>query len=226
MTDSRYLRNFDAITEEEQTLLSHSRVFIAGSGGLGGHLFSDLLRLGVGHITIIDGDVFEISNLNRQLLSSQDTLGVSKAAAAAAYAASVNPTVEVSAGHIFLTEENCAGLISGHDLVLDALDNIESRYILSKKCDDLKIPYVYGAICGWSAQIGFFPAGTAFQRIQMLYPQEMKLKDKSCLSFIPAVCASHQAAEAVKYLLRRKPSLQDSVLYLDLLEQETERIPF
>lgn len=226
MTETRYSRNIGAITEAEQQLLSQSRVFIAGAGGLGGYLFSYLLRTGVGQITIIDGDSFDESNLNRQLLSSNDVIGLSKAAIASDYALSVNPSVKVKAIKTFLTEENCESLLKDHDLVLDALDNIESRRILAKGCDCLKIPCVYGAIRGWNAQISFFPAGTAEKRMQLLYPSGSTLSDKSTLSFIPALCASYQSAEAVKYLIHRTPSLQNSLLYLDLLEQETEEIPF
>lgn len=226
MTEERYSRNIGALTEEEQLLLQQKRVFLAGCGGLGGALFAHLLRIGFGSVTAIDGDVFEITNLNRQLLSTMDLLGHAKADAAAQYAHAVNPSVHVETKKIFLTEENCDALIAGHDLVFDALDNIESRRILSSACDRLHIPMVYGAIRGWSAQAGVFPPGTASQRISMLYPASAALNDKSCLAFTPALCASLQAAEAVKYLLQKNSCLTDRLVYVDLLEQEFEKIPF
>ena len=88
--EERYIRNLGALTEEECAVLRGKTVFVAGCGGLGGYLIEMLLRLGVGEIRAADGDVFEASNLNRQLLSSPSTLGSGKAAAAAARAKEIN----------------------------------------------------------------------------------------------------------------------------------------
>lgn len=226
MAELRYSRNIGTISEEEQKLLKQKKVFLAGCGGLGGHIFAHLLRIGVGHITAIDGDCFDETNLNRQLLSGLDTLGKSKAMTAKAYAERVNPGVSVTTIQTFLNGENAAELLAGHDLVFDALDNIDSRRILAAECDRLGIPMVYGGIRGWNVQVGFFPAGTAAERIAMLYPPTAALIDKSCMAFTPAVCASLQAAEGLKYLLGRGNGLGDRLLYADLLENEFEEIPF
>ena len=106
--DERYIRNLGALTEEECALLRTKTVFVAGCGGLGGYLIEMLLRIGVGEIRAADGDVFEASNLNRQLLSSPLSLGQSKAEAVAARAALVNPGVRFEAIPAFVTEENAA----------------------------------------------------------------------------------------------------------------------
>ena len=101
--DERYVRNLGALTEQECTLLGTKTVFVAGCGGLGGYLIEMLLRLGIGTIRAADGDVFEVSNLNRQLLSSPSSLGQSKAEAAASRAALVNPDVRFEAIPEFVT---------------------------------------------------------------------------------------------------------------------------
>lgn len=88
--EARYLRNFDALTEEEFRALRAGRVLVVGCGGLGGHLIELLARLGVGSLTVVDGDVFEETNLNRQLLSTEALLGCSKAQAAADRVRAVN----------------------------------------------------------------------------------------------------------------------------------------
>ena len=119
--DERYVRNLGALTERECNLLRTKTVFVAGCGGLGGYLIEMLLRLGVGTIRAADGDAFEASNLNRQLLSSPSSLGQPKAEAAAARAALVNPDVRFEAIPEFVTEENAGRLIRGCDAVLDAL---------------------------------------------------------------------------------------------------------
>lgn len=226
MTELRYSRNIGTVTEEEMAILQSKKVFLAGCGGLGGNILSHLLRIGIGSVTAIDGDVFDETNLNRQLLSSTEVIGQSKAVTAAVFGKQVNPSVKLNTQHLFLTEENCPSLIAGHDMVIDALDNIESRRTLSAGCDKLGIPMLYGAIRGWTAQIGVFPPGKAFQRICTLYPKETALTDKSCLSFTPALCASIQVSEAVKYLLGKENCLLDRLLYIDLSEYDFEEIPF
>ena len=130
----RYARNHNTISQEENDRLKDFRVLVAGSGGLGGFIIEELGRLGVGHITAVDGDVFEESNLNRQLLSTEALLGTPKAEAAGIRMQAVNSEVEVIPKTIFITEENCEELIAGHDLVVDALDRISVRLLLEDCC--------------------------------------------------------------------------------------------
>ena len=220
--DPRYARNIPALTEAECAVLRNKRVLVVGCGGLGGHLIDLMARIGIGGIRAVDGDVFEPSNLNRQLLSEVPLLGAGKAAAAAARVARVNPDVAVEAVETFLTEENAASLLSGCDAVLDALDNIESRRILSAACGQAGIPYIFGAISGWVAQAAVCLPGDHL--IETLYPADTVLTDKSVLSFTPALCASVQAALCVK-LLTGRPVQSGTVYYYDLLNQEFEQIP-
>jgi len=221
--DRRYARNIPALTEEECLLLRKKRVLVAGCGGLGGHIIDQLARIGIGSLRVVDGDVFEETNLNRQLLSSVPLLGVSKAGAAAAHIARVSPETAVEAVEAFLTEDNAARLLEGCDLVLDALDNIPSRKMLAAACGKAGIPYVYGAISGWVAQAAVSMPGDGL--IDALYPAGIEVSDKSVLSFTPALCASLQSALCVKYLVGR-PLETGTVYYFDLLNQEFETIPF
>ena len=221
--DRRYARNIPALTEEECLLLRKKRVLVAGCGGLGGHIIDQLARIGIGSLRVVDGDVFEETNLNRQLLSSVPLLGVSKAGAAAAHIARVSPKTAVEAVEAFLTEDNAARLLEGCDLVLDALDNIPSRKMLAAACGKAGIPYVYGAISGWVAQAAVSMPGDGL--IDALYPAGIEVSDKSVLSFTPALCASLQSALCVKYLVGR-PLETGTVYYFDLLNQEFETIPF
>lgn len=220
--DARYARNIPALTEAECLALRHKRVLVVGCGGLGGHMVDQLARLGTGTIRVVDGDVFEASNLNRQLLSSVPMLGVNKAKAAADHAAQVNPDVTVEAVEEFLTEANVSGLIDGCDVVLDALDNIPARKLLSSACDQAGIPYIYGAIQGWIAQAAISMPGDHL--IDRLYPGEIVIRDKSVLSFTPALCASMQVSLCVK-LLTGRPAETGTIYYFDLLNQEFEVIP-
>lgn len=220
--EPRYQRNIPALTEAECAILRTKRVLVVGCGGLGGHILDQLARIGVGFIRAVDGDVFESTNLNRQLLSQMPLLGTSKANAAAAHLALVNPDVAVEAVEGFLTAENAPELIAGCDIVMDALDNIPSRKALAAACAEAGIPYVYGAIQGWVAQAAVSMPGD--QLIEKLFPQEVEIRDKSVLSFTPALCASMQTALCVKMLVGRTVET-GTIYYFDLLNQEFETIP-
>ena len=219
---ARYERNIPALTEAECALLRNKRVLVVGCGGLGGHLIEFLARVGIGSVRVVDGDVFEPSNLNRQLLSEVPLLGVSKAKAAADRIARVNPDVRVEAHGVFLTEANAAGLLSGCDAVLDGLDNIASRRTLAREASRLRIPFIYGAVNGWVAQAAISMPGDHL--VEKLYPEGAVLRNKSVLSFTPALCASMQVALCVK-LLTGRPVETGTLYYFDLLNQEFETIP-
>ena len=219
--EERYIRNLGALTEQECAQLRTKTVFVAGCGGLGGYLIEMLLRLGVGAIRAADGDVFEASNLNRQLLSSTRNLGRSKAAAAANRAAEVNPDVRFTAIPEFLTEENAAELIQGCDAVLDALDNIQARRILARACAEEGIPMIHGAICGWTAQAAVIMPGDDL--IDRIYPEGASPSSKASLSFTPPFCAALQTALCTRLLVGRP--LEAGRFYIaDLLDMEIARI--
>ena len=220
--EPRYIRNIPALTEQECALLRTKRVAVIGCGGLGGYLIEHLARIGFGAIRAVDGDVFEETNLNRQLLSEPSAIGRSKAEAAAARIRAINPEVVVEAIPCFLNEANAAALISGCDAVLDALDSISARKTLAKACAEAGIPYVYGAISGWVAQAGISMPGDGM--LDILYPEGTQIRDKSVLSFTPGLCASMQTALCVKWLTGR-PVETGTLYYFDLLNQEFETIP-
>lgn len=221
--EARYVRNVPALTEAECALLRTKRVLVAGCGGLGGHIIDQLARIGVGAIRAVDGDVFEPSNLNRQLLSEVALLGVSKAKAAACHIARVNSDVSAEAEDCWLTADNAARLVAGCDAVMDALDNIEGRKILSAACEAAGIPYIYGAIRGWVAQAAISMPGDRL--LDMLYPENVQIADKSVLSFTPALCAAMQTSLCVRLLAGRSVET-GKLYYFDLLNQEFETIPF
>ena len=218
----RHIRNIPALTEAEQALLAGKTVAVIGCGGLGGHLIELLTRVGVGSIRCVDGDVFEESNLNRQLLATMGTLGTPKALAAAERVKAIDPGIRVEARCVYLDEHNARELIAGSDAVVDALDSIEARRILADACAALGIPLVYGAISGWVAQAGVSMPGDGL--IETLFPEGVELKDRSVLSFTPALCAAMQASLCVKLLVGR-PVQTGTVFYFDLLNQEFEVIP-
>ena len=218
----RYSRNIPALTREECALLRQKTVAVIGCGGLGGYLIEFLARIGVGAIRCVDGDSFEESNLNRQLLSTVDGLGTGKAAAAAERIREINPDIRVQAFPVFLDETNAGELIADCDAVVDALDNIPARKILANACNAKQIPYVYGAIAGWVAQAAICLPGEDL--IDKLYPGETVIKDKSVLSFTPALCAAMQSSLCVK-LLTGRPVESGKLHYVDLFYEEYDQFP-
>ena len=220
--NNRYLRNVPALTEAECTALRSKTVAVIGCGGLGGYLIEYLARIGVGCIRCVDGDVFEESNLNRQLLSTASSISRSKAEAAAARIREINPDVQAESHSVFLDSSNAGRLIRGCHGVLDGLDTIESRRILADACQKEGIPHVYGAISGWVAQAAISMPGDRL--IERLYPEDAQVKDKSVLSFTPALCAAMQASLCVK-LLTGRPMESGKLHYVDLLCEEYEKTP-
>ncbi|MCL2677893.1 MAG: ThiF family adenylyltransferase [Clostridiales bacterium] len=195
--------------------ISGKRVAVAGLGGLGGHICEQFARLGVGALTLIDDDSFESGNLGRQLFCSAETLGQPKAAAAAQRIALVNPKVRVNAFAARLEEENARELLSGADLVMDALDNIPSRKVLQAACTGLALPFVHGAVSGWQGQTAtVFPGdGT----LGLLYGNAGNgVKNPAVPAFTPAFLASLQVAEGLRLLLGKPPLLRGKLLFVDL----------
>lgn len=218
---SRYERNHPAISPEEQSVLASKRVFIAGCGGLGGYVIEFLGRIGVGHLTAADGDVFADSNLNRQLLASDLTLGRLKPLCVQERMRGVNPHVEVTPVCTFLDEDNVEGLIKGHDAVVDALDSGPARITLARASQRLGIPLVSGAISGWRGRVFVLMPGDS---AEFFWTGGSGLMAGN-LCFTASSTASVQAAETVKLLLNRPGVLRNRLLEFDLLSGQWEEIP-
>jgi len=221
----RYLRNHDAISEEEQAFLATKRVLVVGCGGLGGMVIECLARIGVGYLRVVDGDVFEESNLNRQLLSSTMNLGRPKTLAAQQRVMAVNPLVEVDAVQAELTVENARELLGECDVAVDCLDNIPARLVLQEAAKEAGIPVVHGAVAGWIGRICVIQPGEDLLTLLYPEPNEMRGEERlaGTLSFTAALTASWQAAETVKLLLG-KSGLQAEILELDLLQANVSKI--
>jgi len=225
--EKRYERNVKALSVEESERLKGFKVCVIGCGGLGGHVIEQLGRLGVGNITAVDGDVFEESNLNRQLFSDETVLGKSKAEQAKIRMSSVNSGVCVAVVNEFLDESNCESILKGHDIVVDALDNKATRIIVERAAQKLLIPVVHGAIAGWFGQVCVIMPGRPLYGL--IYPEARAKGPESELGNLPftaAVAASIEAAEAVKVLLGKENTLAGKFLTFDLLNNDFEVFSF
>ena len=216
----RYERNTPAISVKEQEILASKNVLVAGCGGLGGYVIEFLGRTGVGRMTAVDGDLFEESNLNRQLLAVSDAMGRPKAQTARDRMAAINPNVKLTAVNRYITAVNVNEIIDKHDVIVDALDNGQTRLILAAAAREARIPIVSGAIGGW------------YGRVLVLYPDDNAdflwkgdaPPPAGNLCATAAFVASVQASETLKILLGRPNTLQGKMLDVNMLAATWEMI--
>lgn len=218
---NRFDRNKELISEAEQKKLSSFTAAIVGLGGLGGHISEQLARLGIGSLILIDGDQIDESNLNRQIFATEKNIGHYKTEAAKERLMSVNSNTKYILHALLLDNTNAAEILSGADIVLDAVDNISTRFLLQRICKNLNIPLVHGSIGGWYGQVSFISPGD--DTLYLIYPSEATHGIEEKLgnpAFIPAVIASLEVAESIKYLLNKGNLLRKKLLYVDLLNQD------
>lgn len=221
--EGRYTRNRKTLSDEDQLKLANSCVAIVGCGGLGGYIAEELARLGVGRLVLIDGDRLEVSNLNRQIMSSEHNIGHWKVEAARDRLQSVNSEVQVEVIRGWFEEEKGPELFREVDLVCDALDSLPIRVVLEQVCHQMELPLVFASIAGWFGQIGVSLPGDF--SVMRLFGRGVQGVESTWgnPAFTPAVLASLSVVETVKLLVGRQPSLRHAWLQVDLLTMEFER---
>ncbi|GAQ94178.1 adenylyltransferase and sulfurtransferase [Thermodesulfovibrio aggregans] len=198
----RYARQMliDGWGEEGQKKLKNSTVFVAGAGGLGSPVSIYLAVAGVGRIIICDFDSVEITNLNRQILHSHTRIGINKALSAKITLTAINPDVEVIPITEKITEDNAFELVGDSQIILDCMDNLETRYILNEVAIKKDIPLVFGAIYGIQGMISFIkPPETPC--LKCLFPEAPPKETFPVVGATPGVIGALQALEAIKYIV-------------------------
>ena len=218
----RYLRNRETISLKEQLMLAESMVAVIGAGGLGGQVILLLARIGIGRLVVVDRDVFEETNLNRQALCNKNSLGKSKAKEALASVEAINPGVKVSAYTVNLNYSNASEMLSNSDVIVDALDNVSDRFVLEEICKKLGIPLVHGALAGFEGRMmTIFPDDTGLKN---LYGNKKKNENSSkspeailgIPALTPCLIATMQAMEVLKIIFKRGKIFNNAMLYVDL----------
>ena len=214
----RYLKNKQTITDAEQDVLLNKSIAIVGCGGLGQYIASMLCRIGVGSLSIIDFDVFDETNLNRQLFCNVENIGKSKVVETEKQLRLINPEVSIKAVQSRFSEENAHDFLSGNDVVLDALDSIKDRLILQDACKELSLPLVSAAIGGWFGQLVVINPGD--DTLNKIYPNAEQKGIEKLLgnpAFTPCMMASMQVCETVKLILGKSRLKSGEIRYVDLL---------
>lgn len=217
---ARYDRNFNTLSLEEQKKLGTSNVIVIGLGGLGGSVCEMLARVGIGHLTLIDGDVFEASNLNRQLLSEERLIGFPKAQAAKNRVNAINSEVKVRYFIEYVDESNMYERIKDADVVMDCLDSIDTRFKLQKAAQKASIPIVSGAIAGVAGQVTtIFPDDKGYE---LIYGKKGRKQSKGVetrtgnIAYCAFFVAALQSSECLKVLLDRGDILRNKLLIAEL----------
>ena len=219
-----FAKNSAIFSDEEMELLKLKKVFVAGCGGLGGSITEILARTGIGCLVLADMDVFEPSNMNRQILCTEETLGMGKAQAAASRVRSINPDAQTTVITEAISAENASALIKGCDIVIDALDSVEARLVLEDACSAEGLFLIHGAVNGWALQTGVCPPGAGV--LHSLYGgKNTATHPGGGIAMTVFTCAAFEVSEAVNVLLGRPGSRDGKLLFFDLLTKESQIIP-
>jgi len=226
--NERYARHLrlPQIGIDGQRKLEQAHVALIGAGGLGSPAAYYLTAAGIGNITIIDNDVVDKSNLQRQILHTEASIGTPKVDSAATAMHALNPRVKILTQQQRLNADNVRSIIADADVVIDGSDNFPTRYLLNDACVDLAKPLVYAAVQRFSGQMSVFDAGRyrgSAPCYRCLFPEAPSDEDApNCaeagvLGVLPGVMGLLQATEAIKIILGIGQTLSGRLLQFDAL---------
>ncbi|MFZ7113306.1 MAG: HesA/MoeB/ThiF family protein [Desulfatiglandales bacterium] len=204
--------------EEGQEKLKRARIVIAGVGGLGSPIAVYLAAAGVGTIRIIDEDTVDISNLNRQILHWDRDIGRGKVDSAFEKLSEMNHEIKIEAVRATIAEDNVFQLMEGCDLIVDAMDNLPTRYLLNRTAVEMDIPFFHGAVRGFEGRVmTVIPGKTAC--LQCMYRGPLPKEKFPVIGMAPALVGAIQATEVVKFLVGMGGLLSGRLLLYDGMAQ-------
>jgi len=212
-----------------QEKLKASKVLCIGAGGLGSPLALYLAAAGVGHLGILDFDVVDFSNLQRQIIHSEDNLGKLKVESAKERLQQLNSDINVTTYNTRLTSDNAMDIIKDYDIVVDGTDNFATRYLVNDACVLLGKPNVYGSIFRFEGQVSVFDAkkGPCYR---CLYPEPPPLglvpscAEGGVLGILPGVVGTIQASETIKLIIGQGTPLVGKLLFIEVLDMEIRKL--
>jgi adenylyltransferase/sulfurtransferase len=219
------------VGHEGQEKLASARVLVIGAGGLGSPVLLYLAAAGIGTIGIVDDDVVDISNLQRQIIHRTEDVGSKKVDSARARLLALDPNIKVEVYPNRLNPENAISVLKGWDVVVDGTDNIPTRYLIDDACHLLSIPWVYGSIHRFEGQVSVFSTEQS-RCYRDLFPEAppagalQNCADAGVFGVLPGVVGSIQATEVIKQILGLETNLVGSLLLYDALEMSTRMLRF
>ncbi len=232
-------RQMPLVDKRDQEKFKNSKIAVIGCGGIGGQTIEMLARMGVGELILVDEDSFDWSNLNRQTLATTEEIGFEKSEIAKQKIEKINPYVNVKNFTEHVDSSNIDEILEDADIVIDALDNILTRVIVSRHARDKKIPYIHGAIHGTLGQITIFLSNTkSYEEMFNLPSQGKELNNDVIDSLInltsgvppaigptPNLIGCIEAMEAYKIITGiGKVTVAPKILTFDLLDLSSFRI--
>lgn len=214
ITNEKYIRQIMLFGEEGQEKLRNAKVFVAGAGGLGSPVCTYLAVAGVGKIILADFDSVDLSNLNRQFLHHDKDIGREKIKSAEEKLLSLNPEIKVETIREKITDENADSIVPPCDLIIDALDNFDTRHVLNRLAVKRNIPLIHGAVSGYRGQVTTIIPGKT-PCLFCIFPSSFKKEVFPVLGTTPGVIGSIQANEAIKYLTGQGKLLENRLLLWD-----------
>ena len=213
-----------------QQRLARGRVLVIGAGGLGAPALQYLAAAGVGTIGVIDDDVVDASNLQRQVIHSDARIGMPKVFSAQTAMLALNPYVTVKPYHRKLTEEIAADLFGDYDVILDGTDNFDTRYLVNRTAVALDLPLISGALSQWEGQLSVFDPARGTPCYQCIFDKQPEpgiapsCAEAGVLGPLPGVVGAMMAVETIKVLTDAGAPLRGEMMIYDALWSETRKI--
>ena len=213
-----------------QKALKEARVLVVGAGGLGAAVLQYLAAAGVGTLGIIDDDIVENANLQRQVIHKDRAIGTPKVFSAQAEMLAQNPFVTVLPYHRRLTDDIAADLITDFDIVLDGTDNFDTRYLVNRACVAMKKPLISGALSQWEGQLSIFDPHHSAPCYQCIFPTAPaahlapSCAEAGVIGPLPGVIGAMMAVEAIKLITSAGTSLRGQMVIYDALYGESRTI--
>lgn len=217
------------VGEAGQRKLLEAKVLVVGLGGLGSAAGYYLAAAGIGCLGIVDSDVVDISNLQRQILHSTSSIGMPKTVSAERTLSSLNPDIKIVVYQERLTSENAAEIVRGYDIVVDCCDNLLARYVMNDACYEENKPWVHGSIYQFEGRATVFlpTSGPCYRCLYPSPPPDELMpgpQDIGLLGVLPGVIGVIEATEAIKLILDIGRILNGRLLIYDALNMEFQEI--
>ncbi|MCL4109774.1 UNVERIFIED_CONTAM: hypothetical protein GTU68_018501 [Idotea baltica] len=206
-----------------QKALKNARVLVIGAGGLGSPALLYLAASGVGQVGVIDDDLVENTNLQRQVIHRDDSIGMPKVFSAQAAMKAQNPFVDVRPYHRRLSEDMAVNLFSEYDVILDGTDNFETRYLANRVAAKLGKPLIAGALSQWEGQLSLYHPAQGGPCYQCIFPDAPaaglapSCAEAGVIGPLPGVLGAMMAVETIKVLTKTGETLQGQMLFYDAL---------
>ncbi len=233
MNEERYLRNIilSEIREVGQEKLLQAKVLVIGVGGLGSPAIYYLAAAGVGNIGVVDDDVVELSNLQRQIIHNQNDLGRKKVESAKEKINLLNDDVKIDIHPIRINHQNLTDLVQNYDFILDATDNFPTRFVINQVCHQQKKPLIFAAVKGFLGQVSTFksyqknnPCYACFNPNIVGEGFSLPLLEKGILGAVAGSVGALQANTTIKEILGIGDSLVGKILVFDFLKNDFRKV--